>query len=488
MPPCARSRAFKNESVYYTWEGLGGIYGQNSAFSDGSAKCHFRGIDRQPVAGTDTVKRAGQSIPDQCQSYLDACVKAFRFSGAMLIAKNGRKIWSGATGCASFELDVANTVKTKFRLASVTKQFTAMAILILHEDGKLDISKSVTRYVEHRPKHWKKITVHHLLTNTSGIPDYTGFPDHSVMAKHKITPAELVASFKDQELEYSPGERFKYTNSGYALLGAIIEAVSGQSYSEFLQERIFKPLAMKDSGVDDNEQILPGRACGYASTTDNKLRNATYLDMSVPYSAGSIYSTVQDLLLWDRGLANCSLISPATAEVMFKPNLEGYACGWFIKECDGRMSASHAGGIDGFSSNIERIPSEGFCSVVLSNIEGTPVGLIENDLRAIAFGQPYNLPRKYRAIKISPSVLSAYVGCYELSPGFIVTILQEGNKFYAQAPSQSKLQLLPKSETEFFISEIYAQITFCIDENNVVTHFVLHQNGNDQHAPRISRD
>jgi CubicO group peptidase (beta-lactamase class C family) len=417
---------------------------------------------------------------------LDACAEAFHFSGAVVIAQNGKRFWSGACGLANIEHDVPNTEKTKFRIASITKQITAMAILILHEQGKINIFESITKYVPHAPKHWKKITVHHLLTNTSGIPSYTDFPDHLAMAKNKTTPEQLVASFRDKELGFRPGEKFEYSNSGYALLGAIIEAVSGQSYGEFLADRIFKPLGMKGSGCDDNELILELRASGYVRTNDGGLRNASYLDMSVPYSAGGLYSTVKDLLRWERGLMDGSLISKASTKMMFKPEKDGYAYGWFVKESGGRTTVGHAGGIDGFTSNIERVPQDGLCTIVLSNVQDSPVALMTHDLKAIVFGEPYELPRKHRAVKVKASVFETYAGRYELGEGFIVTVSRVGDGLVAHAPGQAKVQLVPTSESDFSIVEIYAQLTFCTDESNEVTHFVFHQNGYEQYARKIN--
>jgi D-alanyl-D-alanine carboxypeptidase len=431
-------------------------------------------------------KTASRLLTEKYDSYLKACVSAFQFSGVVLTAHGGKSVWSGAVGFANREHRVLNTERTKFRLASITKQFTSMAIMLLQEQGKLDVNEKIAKYVKQAPKHWKKITLHNLLVHTSGIPCYTGFSDHATTTKNKVTPNDLVARFRDKELEFSPGEKFEYSNSNYVLLGTIIETLSAKTFGEFLQENIFEPLGMKDSGVDANDVIMPDRAAGYVRKGDNQFRNSEYLDMSLPYSAGALYSTARDLMIWNQALTNGTLLSPASTKAMFTPDKDGYAYGWSVKDIAGRTTIGHAGGINGFTTNIERIPSAGFCSIVLSNIEDAPVCLMSNNLRSITFGEPCRLPKKHKAIKPDPRVLEGLEGEYELGPEFIVTVSREGNELTAQATGQGKLHLVPKSATEFFFVEIYAQMTFCRNANNLVTHLILHQNGNNLHAKKLN--
>lgn len=422
-----------------------------------------------------------REIVEELDAYLNACIRAFQFSGAIIVAHDGKPIYSQACGFANLEHRVPNTTSTKFRLGSVTKQFTAMAIMILQERRKLKVSESISKYIENAPPHWDNVSVHHLLTHTSGMPEYTRCPDYVGRAKSKTTAADLMAIFRDGDLEFVPGTKFAYTNAGYVLLGVIIEALSGMPYGEFLQKNIFQPLGMKDSGVDENERILPHRASGYVGTEDG-LENATYRHMSWPYAAGALYSTAKDLLLWERALLNETLISRASTEAMFTPELDGFAYGWVVGEFAGRKTIGHAGGTVGFSANIDRIPADRYCSIVLCNVDQVaPVCQMADELRAIVFSEPYELPRKHKAISVKPSVYDAYVGRYLLQPDplhpvgpdWIVTISVEGNRLMFEGLGDQSL--LPMSETEFFVVGIYEQrLTFCKDETGVVTHFTLH--------------
>jgi CubicO group peptidase (beta-lactamase class C family) len=225
-----------------------------------------------------------------------------------MVARDDEPLLRQGYGMANREHDVPNTPETKFRIGSVTKQFTAAAALILQEQGKLDVRATIQTYLGDCPEAWGGITVHHLLTHTSGIPDYARLPDRERRIREPTTPDALIALFRDRPLEFKPGERFAYSNSGYALLGRLIERISGKTYAEFLVEQIFTPLGMKDSGYDDARPVLKARAAGYARRQGG-LENAPYLDMTNPFAAGGLYSTVDDLLKWDRALAANQLLS-----------------------------------------------------------------------------------------------------------------------------------------------------------------------------------
>lgn len=292
---------------------------------------------------------------------------------------------------ANLEYDVPNNPQTKFRIGSITKQFTAMAVLILQERGKLNLQDSICRYVADCPAAWQPITIHHLLTHTSGIPDLVRLPGfwETITLPTKLT--DTIARLKREPLEFRPGEQFKYGNSGYLISAFIIEKVSGKSYEDFLRENIYLPLKMFNSGYARNDTILKNRASGY-SRKDRKMVNASYIDMSIPIGAGSQYSTVDDLFIWDQALYTEKLVSKRALDVMFTPFKENYGYGWEITRQFNRRVIEHIGDINGFGAYIARYPDDKVLVVVLSNYEGTKVKRINQDLAAIVFGKKYSLP------------------------------------------------------------------------------------------------
>src|SRR6202162_4055882 len=205
--------------------------------------------------------------------------------GTVLVARGGEVLFSKGHGRADLEWDVPNSPSTKFRLGSVTKQFTAASILLLLERGKLKVTDPVKQHMQDAPAAWDKITIFNLLTHPSGIPNFTSFPDYAAQEPFATTPEKLVARFRDKPLDFQPGEKWSYSNSGYVLLGYLIEKASGETYEKFVQENIFGPLAMKDSGYDSNSAVIARRAAGYAPGKDGPV-NAGFIHMSVPFSAG----------------------------------------------------------------------------------------------------------------------------------------------------------------------------------------------------------
>jgi CubicO group peptidase (beta-lactamase class C family) len=346
---------------------------------------------------------------DNVAGRMDQFVSSKGFSGAVLVARDGHVLFQKAYGLANRENDVPNKLETKFRLGSITKQFTAMAVMILVERGKVRISDPVCDYIDNCPKAWSGITLRNLLNHTSGIP----VPDADQCPCLQTTPLAAIARFRDKPLDFAPGQNFRYSNSGYLLLGYIIERVSGEKYEDFLRKNIYEPLGMLDSGFDHPWVILKDRASGYARK-DGQVVNAMYAEMSGALGAGSMYSTVEDLLRWDQALYTEKLVSRKSLEQMFTP-FEGpytavrpsnrglwsrhpYGFGWSISKWFGRDLVSHPGGINGFSSVILRYPEDRTLVVVLENMEldlGVPDPdlnaepmTIANGLSAIAFGLP----------------------------------------------------------------------------------------------------
>ena len=442
----------------------------------------------QPAPAPPPAIVAAAEIVDKASSYLDAQVRVRGFSGAVMIARDGTPILAKAYGWANVEWKVPNTTDTKFRLGSITKQFTAAAVLRLQEQGKLAVDAPICTYLDPCPDAWTGITVHHLLTHTSGIPSYTGMPDYMKRMMVPTTIDEMIGRVRDLPLEFQPGEKFKYNNSGYFLLGAIIEKASGRKYEKVLRDEFFTPLGMADSGYDWPTPILPRRASGYARV-NGELANAQYLDMQQPYSAGSLYSTVGDLLKWDQALYTDQVLPDAAREQMFTPFKDNYAYGWAInpegKSTSGKRQVGHGGGINGFSTMITRVPDDRLVVIVLGNVEDVNAGAIARDLLAIAYGRPFQEPVERTSITVKPEVLSQYVGRYQVTPQMVMAVTLEGEQLMTQATGQPKLEIYAESESKFFLKIVDAQLTFVKDDTGKVTHAVLHQGGRDMRAPRI---
>src|SRR5215831_8992385 len=257
----------------------------------------------------------GKSAPTPNLARMEQVVQSFvkdkQFMGSVLVARGQTILLDKGYGFANLEWNIPNSPTTKFRLGSITKQFTSASILLLEERGKLKVDDPVKKYMPDAPVAWDKVTIYNLLTHTSGIPSFTGFPDYVSTEAIPTTPEKLVARFRDQPLEFQPGEKWNYSNSGYVLLGYLIEKISGQPYDKFEQENIFNPLGMKDSGYDSNSAVILRRASGYSPGPSGPV-NAGYIDMSIPLSAGGLYSTTEDLLRWEQGLFGGKLLSPAS--------------------------------------------------------------------------------------------------------------------------------------------------------------------------------
>jgi CubicO group peptidase (beta-lactamase class C family) len=304
---------------------------------------------------------------------MDRAIKPYAdqqaFMGSVLVARGGEVLFSKGYGFANAEWEIPNTPSTKFRLGSVTKQFTAACILILEERGKLKTSDPVKKYLPDAPAAWDKITIYNLLTHTSGIPSFTEFPDYDTIKLSPMSPRQAYDRLRERSLAFQPGDRFSYSNSNYLLLGFLIEKISGDSYEKFLQQNVLAPLGLKDTGYDSRALILR-RASGY-SRSGGELVNADYIDMSIPQAAGALYSTTEDLLRWVQGVFGGKLLSPASLQKMTTPFKETYACGLGVRTINGHKIISHGGGIEGFQTFLAYYPDDRLTVVVLANLTGS---------------------------------------------------------------------------------------------------------------------
>jgi len=423
--------------------------------------------------GAQDVSRMDRII----QSHVDSK----QFMGSVLVAQGGKVLLNKGYGSANLEWDIPDSPQTKFRLGSLTKQFTAAAILLLEERGKLRTDDLVAKYLPDAPASWAKITLANLLTHTSGIPNFTSFPDYATTEATPTTPEQLVARFRDKPLNFEPGEKWEYSNSGYVLLGYLLEKISGQPYQDFVRDNLFAPLGMTESGYDSRAAIISHRASGY-SPGANGPANAGYIDMSIPFSAGALYSTTEDLWRWEQGLFGGKVLNAASLKKMTTPFKNDYAYGLAVRTAHGYTVIEHGGGIEGFNTQLAYDPDRKLAVIVLGNLNGGAPGEIAGQLMSLLHGEKVVLPSERKEITVSTDVLRQYVGTYQLAPTFSIVITLEGNRLMSQATNQPALPLFPESETSFFLKAVDAQIEFAKNDKGEVTSLTLHQGGNEMKA------
>ena len=414
----------------------------------------------------------GQTKVDKLDKLVSAYAEYGKFNGSVLVAEKGNVIYKKAFGWADMEWSIPNQVDTKFRLGSITKQFTSMLIMQLVEQGKLKLDVPISTYLPDYPKkNGDVITLHHLLTHTSGTPNMTSFPSFFNIMRDAHTPVQLVNLFADSTLQFKPGERNEYSNSGYILLGYIIEKITGKSYEQVLQTNIFTPLKMNNTGYDHNRPLLKNRARGYEKN-GRLYVNANFIDMSVPYAAGSLYSTAEDLSLWDQALYGNQLLRKENMDLLFTKHIPAggghYGYGWDIDEMrignteERIKTVGHGGGVNGFNTQLTRIPSDKSFIVLLNNTGGAPLNQMTNAIAAILYDKTYDLPKKSVAYSLAdridkvgiPASLEYYKGIKDSSGYYLnenemnmtgYQFLEPGKVKEAAAIFKLNTQAFPKS-------------------------------------------
>ena len=345
---------------------------------------------------TATNAFAQQNVQKQIDGLLKQYYDYGQFNGSVLVADKGKIIYEKSFGMANMEWAIPNQTDTKFRIGSVTKQFTAALVLQLVEEGKIKLDAKIIDYLpDYRKDTGGKVTIHQLLNHTSGIPSYTGLRNFfAEVSRNPYSVPDFVKKYASGDLEFEPGSKFSYNNSGYFLLGAIIEKVTGKSYETVLAERILKPLGMTNTGYDHHDTLIAKRANGYQKAPDGFV-NAAYLDMSLPYAAGSLYSTVDDLYKWDQSLYEDKILSAESKRLMFTPGLSNYGYGLIISDKPiGKTEQKtkfieHSGGINGFNSNLIRLVDKRQTVIILDNVGlARYQGPIISSIIAILNGQP----------------------------------------------------------------------------------------------------
>ncbi|MFO7168421.1 MAG: serine hydrolase domain-containing protein [Chloroflexota bacterium] len=355
-------------------------------------------------------------IAHACHRYLRAQHALRRFSGVALLARGRQVLFERGYGLADAAHQVPNRPATRFRIGSQTKLFTAVAILTLADAGRLRVDDPIARFLPGYPR-GEQITVHHLLSNTSGLPDYILAEDFVACQARPHSLPELIARFRDRPLLFEPGASFSYSNSGWILLGAIIEQISGLPYRDYLRQHVLVPAGLSQSGMASDDEVVPQHAAGYASL--DPLQRAAHIANANQHAAGGMHATAGDLHRFWLALMDGRLISGESRALLTAAHahhdLGGYGYGLLVGERHGRPYLEASGGTFGFVSVSAHYPAEALTVVVLANVEGAPFQAIADDLAAIGLGQPYDLPSARQFVAADPARFDDFTGRYELS-------------------------------------------------------------------------
>jgi CubicO group peptidase (beta-lactamase class C family) len=416
---------------------------------------------------------------------------------SVLIARDGKILYQKGFGYADVGNRVPVTPETKFRIGSITKQFIASAILKMQEEGKLSVEDRLSKYIPGFPR-GDEVTIRHLLTHTSGIHSYTNRPGFLKYVTMPITPEALVDTIKSFPYDFNPGDRYLYNNSGFFLLGFIIEKISGMSLAGYLKENLFKPLGMNSTGVYTTTRLLDNEAYGYDRDSVNIVKALNW-DMTWAGGAGSLYSTAQDLYIWNEAVFNGKVLSAESMKAAFTPAVlnngekTDYGFGWSLSDYRGSKFISHGGTLHGFQSHIARQPEEKTTVVVLCNSTQPPAGInpSSNAYTLAEFVLWKDMAKQSTLtsdIQVDEKILASYTGRYDYGQGAILKVTLEGKQLYAQMTGQPNFPIFPASDSEFNWKVVEASIKFVTDETGKVTHAIHHQNGQEINAPKLPEE
>jgi CubicO group peptidase (beta-lactamase class C family) len=440
--------------------------------------------------GTPSIAQSDLDSSDAAHriaEYLDAINELGPFNGVILVAKKGKIVAANSYGMADFEFQIPNSPKTKFRIASVTKPITATAVMLLADDEKLSVDDPINKHLRNCPDAWKDITIHHLLTHTSGLLDISDLPGFDERRRAYVGVEDFLKQLGSAPTQFLPGKEHKYNNTNYILLGYIIEAVSGTSYEDFLRQRIFEPLKMANSGCDYGTTIIRNRAAGYS--WNKTIVPADYVDRQNVYASGCLYSTAEDLLRFVEALTRGKLLKKRTLDRTLKAYQSDYGYGWHIAKWKDRRVMLHSGGMNGARADVRYLPDDHVCVVVLSNLDVTKASQVAEVLTRFALNEKYvasfldspiNTTEKVNEVPGDARVAEECVGTYLLPMGELV-ITREEDKLFVKTPSDpEKAELLRESDTTFFIrGPAGVQMTFIKNRDGQVAEVKLTVRGRE---------
>jgi CubicO group peptidase (beta-lactamase class C family) len=415
-------------------------------------------------------------VARQLDELMNAYVKVNKFNGSVLVARKGKILLEKGYGLRNAALNMTNDPNSIFRIYSITKPFTSTLIFQLVEQGKLSLTDKLSKFYPVFPK-GDSITIEHLLTHTSGIYDYTrghNMPDQS--------EASFIQFISGKPFDFTAGTSWAYSNSGYWLLGFIIEKITGMKYEEAVRKFIFTPLHMDHSGFDFKNLSQKNKATGYAIFAGHKKKEAIVYDPPGPFAAGAIHSTVGDLFKFHNALQQYSLIKETSLKKAYTPVKNNYGYGWIVGSFEGKQVVSHSGGAAGFRSNLLRIPEEDICIILLNNNENAMVDLVTKNLLNILFGKPYKIPSE---IGLPTNILEQYTGAFSIKPSFNMYISVQDGRLVAQASKQPKTVVLAEKENYFYAEEANGYLEFVKNDSVKYNELVIHQGGQQMKGIRI---
>ncbi len=408
----------------------------------------------------------GQSTAINLEQAVTTFVNQEKFTGSVLVAKKGEIILHKGYGFKNAETREPNSLNTIYQIASLAKQFTAAVILKLQEEGKLSVQDKLSKYYPGYPN-GEKITIHHLLSHTSGVYNYTDNKEFMFGDQSKpVTLDFMIKQFIDKPLAFEPGTKFSYSNSGYTLLGFIIEKITGQPYQKALESLILKPLKLRNSGYDFSLLKDNNKSIGYNQYSTGTYKAAIYVHPSILYTTGALYSTTTDLYNWHNALMGTSFLSAESLRALYTTVAGPYGYGWQVDSLFGKKRVSHSGNVAGFKSNINRIPEDDVCVIVLSNSSSSQVGPMTMILMSILYDRPYQLPVERKSVKLSADLIKKYIGTYQFNPQLSMIITLENDKLYVQPTNQPKFEILAENETSFFLKDFDMQFEFKKNSSN----------------------
>lgn len=402
----------------------------------------------------------GQAAHNRFDSQIEAYVRNGDFSGSVLVAKEGRILFQKSYGMANYEWGIPNTEKTKYHIASVTKTFTAAAIVILEQQGKLKLSDPLNKYIPDF-LNGDRITIEQMLSHRSGLPDYYSLPEYATKKYQPVTLPDLIAWVKTKPLDFLPGSKNSYSNTGYGFLAYIIEQVSGKSYEQFISDEVLKPAGMRETGVFRDEAVIANRASGYQPALgDSKMRNAPFYDKTILTGAGSLYSSTSDLYTWCRAIRGHRFFDMRKLE---------YPYGWGARETKSKHKYIEQSGRDpGFASHVSLFADDDLIVIVLGNLEDAAVNVIAEDLAAIALGEKVEPPPVRAPAAAAIPHATEYAGTYEVDPKLMLDVRVDGANLFLKGTGGDYLPLEPIGKESFFYRQLYVKVGFKRDKTGKI--------------------